>query len=543
MDLSLPLQILGALLAIFFIVTLVMGAKTWKWFHITCAFFVFCAAGTFVAYAAMSLKTRTVWVAIAEKYEADYLKADREATILRDGDETKPEEYQYNTVRGLNDELKKLYLHRGRVWRNCALAEINQAQARLKFTTQGVSAPAVPAAPGVPAAEGAPAAAPEANRIEVKSILYLFKDRVVDNVHRPGEQRLVPANFVGEVTVVEVTDNDVTVTPTLPFDGQQASHLAIDPNTSWTIYEMMPIDTHEALQGLTEAQIQAIMPNDLQIPPADYQELIAQFVRDGQAPLESDPPERRWVRVKFLQKQTVVVDSPTTAIEKDSKYYDEEGRALLTELRAEKPVEFEKGQEAVFNQEKADQLIADGICEKIADIYRRPLNDFAHHFHEIHQRVGYLNDRIQEVQRQTAVLIEAKDKVAKQIEYRTKEKSQLEQDLAKFREEQARIVAYRKRLEATIEETVNQIAAADKQCQDLVDELTEMQRRMAAEINSRTLPAPPGATKPPPLTPEAGATTSVPARRTSDEPNLNGPASVARSTTATSTAADASAPR
>lgn len=484
MDLSLPLQILGVLLAIFFIVTLVLSAKTWKWFHITFAFFVFCAAATFVVYAAMSLRTRTAWEAVVQKLEADVEKSHKELSVLREGDIDKPDDSPLSNIRVLNEELNKLYLHRGRVWKNCSLAEINQAQVRLKFTTQA------PAAPVVEGAAAAPDAGP--NRIEAKAVLYLFKDQTVDNVHRPGEQRIVPAIYVGEVVAVEVTDGDVSVTPTLPFDRQQASHLVQD-GVTWTIYEMMPIDAHEALEGLTEAQIQAVMPNNLQLPAPVYQELVARFVRDGQPPLESDPPEHRWVRVKFLAKQSVTVDSPTTQIERDSKFFDDQGQALLTNLRAGKAVEFEKGQEAILHQQKADELISAGICEKVADIFRRPLQDFAHHFHEIDQRVGYLNDRIKEVQRQTAVLVEAKDKVTKQIEYRTKEKAQLEQDLAKFRDEQTRITSYRKRLEATIEVTANRVAEADKQCLELVDQLAEMQRRMTQEIDKRTLPAPPAA--------------------------------------------------
>lgn len=483
MDLSLPLQILGVLLAIFFIVTLVLGAKTWKWFHITFAFFVFCAAGTFAAYAAMSLATRTNWSKAVKALEADNDRLEKQVVALRNGDIEKPDDGASN-VRNLTKELNKLYLHRGRVWRNCTLAEINAQQARLKFVTQA------PAAPAADAAAAAPDAGP--NRIEAKAILYLFKDQTVDNVFRPGEQRVVPAIFVGEVTAVEVTDGDVTVTPTLPLDRWQASHLVAD-GVTWTIYEMMPIDSHEALGGLNEAQLQAVMPNNLQLPAPVYQELVQRFVRDGQVPLESDPAEHRWVRVKFLAKHSVTVDSPTTQVERDSKYFDDQGQALLANLRAGKAIEFEKGQEAVFHQQRADELISSGVCEKIADVYRRPLNDFAQHFHEISQRVAYLEDRIKEVQRQTAVLVEAKEKVTAQIDYRTKEKAKLEQDLAKFREEQSRITAYRKRIEAVIEVTNSRVAEAEKQCLELAEQLAENQRRMAEEIDKRTLPSAPGA--------------------------------------------------
>lgn len=476
MDLSLPLQILGVLLAIFFIVTLVLGAKTWKWFHILAALMVFSAAGTFVAYAAMSLKTRSAWLAVVQRLEKDLEKAVKDLDVLRDGDVAKADQLPTDHVRGLNEELNKLLVHRGRVWKGCQLTEINAAQGRLKFSTTpppvaGVEAPAEP----------------NPNRLEPKAVLYLFKDQMVDNVFRPGEQRLVPAIFVGEVQATEVTEGEVTVTPTLPLDRTQASHLVQD-NVSWTIYEMMPIDAHDLFTGLTEAQVQQIMPNNLGLPAAEYQALVQQIVRDGQAPLEQDPPERRWVRVKFLAKQTVTVDSPQTQADRDSKFFDDQGQALLAGLRAGKPVDFEKGDEAEFHQQKADELISAGVCEKVGEVYRRPLQDFAHHFHEIYRRTAYLEDRIREVQRQTAVLVEAKDKVAKQIEFRTKEKAQLEADLANFKEEVSRITAYRQRLEGTVAETEKRVAESEQRSLDLVAQLTDLQRQMTEEIDRRTIP-------------------------------------------------------
>lgn len=480
MDLSLPLQILGVIVALFFIATLVLGAKTWKWFHIMFAFLVFCAAGTFVAYAAMSLKTRSEWEKVVKKLETDVERANKEWEILQEGNPEQPDASKLEYLRGLNEELAKLYMHRGRVWRGCRLTEINAADAQLKFSTQ----PPPPA--GVDGAAAAAAGESAANRIEEKAVLYLFKDLVVDNVHKPGEQRVVPGVFVGEVTAVRVSDADITVSPTLPLDRQQASNLVADGNT-WTIYEMMPVDSHEAMRGFSEAQILAVMPNNLGLDAPTYQELVNRFARDGQPPLETDPPQNRWVRVRFLSKQSVVVDSPTTQIERESKYFDEQGQALLTVLRSGKPVEFDKGSEAILHQQKADELISAGACEKVADLYFRPLQDFPHHFHEIYTRVAYLDDRIKEVQRQTAVLLEAKEKVAKQIEYRTREKAQLEQDLANFKEEQSRIAAYRERLEATVAAKTKQLSEVRKHSMELVAQLTELQIKMAEEIDRRTL--------------------------------------------------------
>ena len=54
-------QILGGVLALFFIFLLVMCWKTWRVLHILSAFFVFAAVCTFLTFASYVLKTQAAW--------------------------------------------------------------------------------------------------------------------------------------------------------------------------------------------------------------------------------------------------------------------------------------------------------------------------------------------------------------------------------------------------------------------------------------------------------------------------------------------------
>src|SRR5262245_58512306 len=60
-------QVLGVLLALFFIFLTYMNTKTWRWVHVMMTFCVVGAAVAVCVYAAMTLKTRTNWL----KYHDD----------------------------------------------------------------------------------------------------------------------------------------------------------------------------------------------------------------------------------------------------------------------------------------------------------------------------------------------------------------------------------------------------------------------------------------------------------------------------------------
>jgi chromosome segregation ATPase len=122
-------------------------------------------------------------------------------------------------------------------------------------------------------------------------------------------------------------------------------------------------------------------------------------------------------------------------------------------------------------------------------VYRRELRDYSNDFREITVRMAYLRDRISEVQRQTAVLVEAQKKAQLQIDYRTQEKLKLEQDLAKVAAERDVVTKYVEHLTAAVQDAQQRANELFRQNIAMADELAAVQKRLTDEINSRTIEA------------------------------------------------------
>lgn len=460
-------MILAVLITLFFLVMLGLSYKSWKWFHMVFAVLVFGSTLPVAAYTAISLKTRSEWSKLGAALEKQVADKDAAALALREGNPEVANPEPISFLRGAQGEVFRILINRGRVWRQCTLANINVQASTIKLNTQQP-----------------PPAEPGPNRLEVKAVLYLFKEVNVQSVFS-GEPRWAPAVYVGEFQVTEVADQEVTLSPTLPLDQQQASHLAPGGDARWTLYEKMPTDTPEAFVSLNEQQLRAVLPNLFQIEPQRYEQLIQSYLRDGKDPLESDPAARRWMEVEFLAEHTEVVDSTTTQVDRDSRYFDDQGRALPPGLRAGGPIKFVKQQKAVFPQARAEELINAGTCKKVRDVYHRELKDYAANFHEIAVRMSYLADRIGEVTRQTAVLVEAQKKAQAQIDYRTQEKAKLEQDLEKFLAEGATVKEYATQLVTAVNATRARANELFRSNLALAAQLAAMQKQMADDINQR----------------------------------------------------------
>ena len=460
--------ILAILVTLFFLVMAGLSYKSWKWFQIALAVLVFGSTLPVATYTAIALKTRTEWSKLGAGLEKQVADKEKEAFALREGNPEVANPEALTFLRGAQGEVFRILINRGRVWRGCSLANVNVQASTLKFTT-------VPPQPGEPGPPG----------LEVRNVVYLFKEVNVQSVFN-DEPRYAPAVYVGEFQVTEVADLDVTVSPTLPLDAQQASHLAPGGDVRWTIHEKMPTDNPEAFAGLGEQKLRALIPNAFQIDPARYEQLVQSYVRDGQEPAETDPPARRWMEVEFQAEHTETVDSATTQVDRDSRYFDDQGRALVPGLRAGGQVKFTKQQKAILPLARAEELINAGTCKKVRDVYRRELKDYAANFHEIAVRMTYLADRIGEVTRQTATLVDAQKKAQAQIDYRTQEKAKLEQDLAKFQAEGTAVKAYADQLVAAVNATRGRANELFRGNLVLAAELAALQKQLADDINKRT---------------------------------------------------------
>src|SRR5215510_7914418 len=111
-------QALAALLALFVIFLTYMSTKTWRWVHVTFMFLVFVASVTFCIYSAMVLKTRAKWIKEHDTLESQLTKTDDDIERMTRG-ELKVVEGQAEALIPLREELARITIDRGRVWRGC----------------------------------------------------------------------------------------------------------------------------------------------------------------------------------------------------------------------------------------------------------------------------------------------------------------------------------------------------------------------------------------------------------------------------------------
>jgi len=426
------------------------------------------------------LKTHTAWRTQYEAYKKAIDEAQEERERYLHGNLIEVQQSE-PSIRSLRAELARVVTDRGRVWRECApIAAVDADTFRVRT---------VPA--NLP-----PGTTPEPNGIAPQTILYAFAEAE----NEAGWK--VPVTYLGEFSVDAATPTEVTISATLPLDPDQRQRIT-QGRTTWTLYEIMPLDGHEIfaewdpdqkmLVGLEKEELAKYIPNQFNWPSERYDRFIDQFYRFNREATEDDPPENVWVQVKFVKAHSIQVDSDVvqSLLEGDGRYFDSSGRAVEGRLQRgeDGTVRFEVGDTGVFDQQTADTLIADGVCEKVKLVYRRPLHDYQQFFRSAFHRFVELDETIAHVQRNIDTLTSTKALADEQIAYRTQEKINLEKDLAGFRREQAEVTNYARALEAAWTKTLQQLSWLYVQNNKLAEELKALQFRMAEQINRRTLAA------------------------------------------------------
>ena len=471
MDNAIIFQVLGVLLALFFIFLTYMNTKTWKWVHVTFTFLVFAASIVFCLYASLALKTRAAWIETHDRLEKQVADVKKQLDLVTNGDPTDPARAGESLV-SLRAELARAIIDRGRVWRQCTVATADQ-----NTITLSTAPPADPNAP-------APAGAPQKNNIEVKTVLYAFKEADLAG-------NIVPSFYLGEFQATAVTDTTVTLTPTMPLWPDQVA--AVGQPGTWVLYDVAPVDGHEFFAGLDAAALSALIPQNLTgLPPDQYQKLIAQYVKDGQQADEvNDPPENIWMEVTFKQAYKVPVDAPALN-SVDSVPFNTDGQAQFDRLRRAAPgkepesVEFAPGDTATFDLQTANDLISQGIATKVRPIYRRQLIDFDKKFTLIHARMVELQDRLASLKQDLDSIVASTAKADEQIKLLTDYKTKLEADQAKVAYELAEITKYSGALSSRLGDVQGQLSVLYRSNKALSRELDDLNTRLTNEINRRT---------------------------------------------------------
>jgi len=423
------------LLAIFMLVALIFGLKSWKFFHVFAVFLIFSATLPFLVYTSFVLKTRLAWMSWHSFYEREVSAREAEAVKLHLGDLDAVKQ-ELDNVTEAHIRHNALLYGRGRVWRNVKPNAMNAAGDQMTINVP-VPRPAPPADPGLavdPAAadggETPPPAPVPPPVIPPNTTLFAFKDiRNADGIS-------VPDQYVGAFQVTASAPGSATLTPSRPLDPvQKRIAQTADPRFTWSFYEKMPTDRHDVFTDdtftdeerrkfiPTIAKLQSMLPKLAYYPNAtaeEYDKKIAAIRRqfeidilhDGKpiSELEAAYPgvfveraDEVVAEVEFTQDYKIEVDADSPGQDSPSETaYDSQGRAQISSLmQSHDPVsagsaseysskdgkattytQFRDKQRAEFDLETAEQLQRDGVLKIVTKKYRRKLHDFEQEFRD-----------------------------------------------------------------------------------------------------------------------------------------------------------------
>jgi hypothetical protein len=470
-------QVLGALAALFVIFLTYMSTKTWRWMHVTATFLVFAATVAFCVYAAMTLKTRANWIKYHDKLEADVARTEDELDKVTRGD-LKDVEDKNPSVLSLREELARVVIDRGRVWRGC-LPQIDQRTGIIVVRTTPPEDPNNPA----------PAGTKKKNNIAAKTVLHVFRE-----AQETPESPLVPASYIGEFKTTAVTDDTVTLEPTMPLAPEQVA--AGRASATWSLYEVCPVDGHEWLDGNDDQRRKPLADasglDRVQLDPR----LVESYLRDGKDARDTDPPENVWYELKFEQEYEVSVDAPIVS-SLDTEPFNTEGQAVLARLRRQKGNAEESGKvtfgpkegqisTAVLDQATAQSLIDRGIAKLEKKIYRRKLTDYEREFHAVNQRLNEINGRITQLKRDDAAMLAATQKAEQQRALVEELKTKVTTDLERARNDSRELEKYKTALAGRVASTQNELSQLYRANKALGRELAQLSAQLTDEINRRT---------------------------------------------------------
>ena len=489
--------------------------KTFRAVHVVFLVFTFGLSMWFICLAALEHKTKLHWRKQIDRLSKDLDKLKAETDVLvnnfvLDENGSRPE-----TVLTARRKLNRVMLDRGRVWRGCTVAGVNNGQIQVN-TASSADAAATP------------------NQIDESSILYAFLE--VD----AGASIKVPDNYLGEFQATSVSPTSVTLKPTDPrmlLPSQlQAITSSAGGAVTWALHEIMPIDSHviyandpnkEVALTAVENQnifgdmntelIQVLYSPDKWIPEfranlklnQQGEQVIRQYLtnlmnsigRDGGRPNTGsggvDPEDNIYVKVQFEQDYKVDVDSDTGQGALTSDYYDSLGRAVVDRLRRSeleflaeeertKELSFKQGDFAVFHKEKADELIEQNIVKPIEPRFVRKLIDFTYEFRKMLDRRTKIFQDVQRLQGEIASTKAAELKSAKQRDYRKAERDKLLVDKQKFIGEKDRVTKYANELRAKQQRLQAELSALYRANLTLASRLEARSNKMTDEIDRRT---------------------------------------------------------
>lgn len=484
---ALIFQILGGLLAIFFIFVTVMNTKTWRWVHVTALFLVFAATIGFMPLAAMSLATQFNWTFAHAKLTEKLATSEKQYRDLVEGDPAAADGGK-TSLTHLRNEYSRFIIDRGRVFRQCA-PTLNPADGTVtvQVPLAAVAPAAGAAAPADPAAAAAAAPAGAQLSIKAQEVLYAF----MELPSQTDPPVALPVYYIGQFEVTAAAGQTLTLRRTLPAQPV----VPVELQGSWMLCETLPIDMHESFDfppEQRENELNRLFPfanfQGMGVSQEGYNRMLEEYKRDGLVAQETDPPENVWIRVEFLQDHSIVVDSETAVPPIDDDIFDARGYAQVPRLQRGGPVEFKKGDTAVFDSETANTLLSSGTA-KLAEgqprIFRRKLNNYDNAFASLNRRFRETNDAEVTVTRHMAEIQAALARTNEQITLLEADKTMLAVDLDKVAHERDELAKYQSTLRTKLAETRAELSRLYNANLQLQRELKEVSDRLTEEIEAR----------------------------------------------------------
>ncbi|MFT7641950.1 MAG: hypothetical protein ACI9G1_003706 [Pirellulaceae bacterium] len=513
MNTVLLIQILGVLIVLFFFFATFMCSKTWKFVHVTFSLFTFAAAITFIVFLSLTMKTHSAWRSIGETLEADIKRVTAENELTLNGNPNDPASAR-NSIRFLRQELDRVTLDRGRVWRECTIVNSSVSGISGSVTVElpaprrvqaNVPAPAPapapdPADPADPAPPVEPAPVVVAGvGLEADALVYVFQEQ---EFTPPGMAAVkIPKIYVGEFRVTAVNNTQVQMIPTMPvFQGN-----LLQPGAgTWTIHATMPIDTHFTVRNDSNALVLDWLDMPLEMDEQDMNDLMAgvatkdQYLRDFGPTQADDPDDAVWHKVEFIKRAAgLPVDSNSTYAQLAGDYFDASGLAVEQRLRRGEDVEIVAGMVGIFDQAKAKELVSAGLCDEstVEHIYVRPLRDYQVYFRDIYDRRLSLVRLNQQVNTDVNIVVSANTTSDKFKALKISEKTDLETDLKGYQQELAELSQFSTALKSqkvAVQDRLRQLYRETVRIEERLDEINRILKADDSEAPAN--PTPPATT-------------------------------------------------
>ncbi len=482
-----------------FIVMVVKSAKAWGALHVTLLVTLFIQVWCCLFFAAGVASRRNGYMRAYKLLKEKVEDKEREVEMVRFGDKLDPNPDLKSYV-PLTNELNRLLVERGRVWRGASVAQVGANEIVLQLTTNRIAAAPVPVQGADPA--NADAAGADSG-LSAQAIVHAFGER-------NDPQGLLPTFYLGEFVVSESNAGAIKLQPTSVLTSEQTAAIASGTFPTWSIYELMPLDSHDAfaaegskpdenaifgrmdrdalasLLGIDPA-LADVEPSSLSVEQALKARVLASYLKDGGRPPEGTPPEQIHVRIEFVKDHTIEVDAQEQRNATEGGFFDLSGRSVDARLKRGEDgakVSFKSGDRIVLDSASAENLIMQGIAKSIAPIFVRELNDYEYGFREVRRQITAALQDAQLIERELAEMnnsLRIADAERKEGE---RERDKLDKDFAQYKLETKIVTAEAERLAEAVATTSSELNAKFREIQSLRDAIVAKQRALTEAINT-----------------------------------------------------------